>query len=121
MCASVFVLAFASGCAALEEEEGDPELSSVEGVWDLATPPPLEEVTIDARGFDTSVGDFGPASPCSCTSIECLSDWVKENVGCGVCVSVLCTSGTTHSCSECADSTGPEMEYNAGYEIHAAN
>lgn len=47
---------------------------------------------------------------CSCQDAGCVIDWIDENVGCGVCATVICGNGPIGGCVPCpvaTDEPGP--------------
>ncbi len=47
-----------------------------------------------------------PGSICGCTTNQCAQDWLDDNVGCDLCITVICEDGSqTGGCSFCDDGT----------------
>ena len=102
----VVVLGWLLGCAVdgapAEQVGGGPEPGEVG----------LEWVVVDAASLgdeDACSGDAvtcammeDPADfdPCSCASEDCLGDWIDAQLGCNVCVVLMCGE-VKHACSVC--------------------
>jgi hypothetical protein len=48
-----------------------------------------------AEGFDLDA--------CSCQDDGCVVDWIDENLGCGVCATVVCADGPVGGCLPCLE------------------
>jgi hypothetical protein len=48
-----------------------------------------------AEGFDLDA--------CSCEDDRCVVDWIDENLGCGVCATVVCAAGPVGGCVPCLE------------------
>jgi len=42
-----------------------------------------------------------PDDPCECLSDACLEQWANANLGCSVCVTLVCPGITHHACTTC--------------------
>ena len=45
------------------------------------------------------------AAACECTDDRCVVDWIDENLGCGVCATVICGEGSVGGCVPCPIAT----------------
>ena len=48
-----------------------------------------------AEGFDLDA--------CSCQDDGCVVDWIDDNLGCGVCATVMCADGPVGGCLPCLE------------------
>lgn len=50
-------------------------------------------------GTDAAVD--GDTDACACADDTCRDTWVRENVGCDLCVALDCADGAHHTCVAC--------------------
>jgi hypothetical protein len=57
----------------------------------------------------TSAGLIDEQAPtaCACENDQCLVNWVSDNVGCNVCVHIMCETGDVGVCNPCLDNAEP--------------
>ena len=47
------------------------------------------------------------SDPCQCMTNQCIEDWAGTNIGCDLCVTIVCAGNTAHVCTICdADTSG---------------
>jgi len=47
-----------------------------------------EPVAVDEAPIDET-------SACACETSDCVADWVKDTLGCGICIDLQCADGRT--------------------------
>lgn len=72
---------------------------------------PLPELKIEVRAQEADSGvvvsapeseEFAlPTSPCSCATTECVTDWVRDNLGCDIMVDITCEDGLRAGIATC--------------------
>jgi hypothetical protein len=74
---------------------------------DHRAPPPIVN---DASGGSAPVGSENDTiaveaagDVCECTSNACVTAWIEQRMGCGVCAHMVCDEGTVGGCVPCAD------------------
>jgi hypothetical protein len=91
----LFLAAVAAGCAG-----------------DVADPTPDLPITLELDERDEAALDAaGAADPCECTTEACMTSWIEQEVGCDVCVVVMCDGIPVHGCNLCetAPSGSPSL------------
>jgi hypothetical protein len=73
------------------EVRPDGSLAEVEPAGDFDAP----SDQVIAEGFDLDA--------CSCQDDGCVVDWIDENLGCGVCATVMCADGPVGGCLPCLE------------------
>lgn len=114
-------LLFASLTAACAEDTEPQPGSYTEISW--CTPedferPDLEVVAVNvapapSAGLGIEAALDGAVEPnptaCDCTDDSCMVDWIADNMGCGVCVTLVCGEGpNVGGCLPCAEPTPSE-------------
>jgi len=72
---------------------------------DRPAPPPLMR-DADGAGDPAIVAEAAGEDVCACATVECVTAWIEQNVGCDVCAHALCGDGegTVGGCVACDDS-----------------
>lgn len=53
------------------------------------------------------LGDINPDNPCDCQTFGCIDNWAETNLGCDICVTLVCDgSPVSHACHHCGDGGG---------------
>lgn len=105
-----FVLAV--GCTAGADEASAPppeDTGDFEHIVLDRTSYPGGERSAFNPEFSTAAAEEEPgAGPCSCETAACLQEWADLNLGCDVCVSVVCDGEPgPHVCHACAPADDP--------------
>lgn len=108
------VLALCAGCVVGGDEFSEPpgppaESEGFEQVVIERPSYPHGEREAFGQDFSRAAAEEQPGEgPCSCETPDCLQEWADLNLGCDVCVSVVCDGEPgAHVCHSCAPADAP--------------